>query len=217
MNTEPIAIVGLLGGQWFGRGAEAALRSADVLIGHAQQFDLLAPDIAGERVELWGDLGAVVDHAVEQRTAGRRPCILAAGDPGFHGMVRFAAERLGEDDLAVHPAPSSVALAFARVGTSWDDAAVASAHAQSRDEVVAMVTDHPKVAVLVSRRLTPAALGAALVAAGCDDRAVTVCTHLGEPEEQVTRTDLAGLAGGSFDHLSVVVLRRQETDYDPGP
>ena len=147
VSTEPIAIVGLLGGQWFGRGAEAALRGADVLIGHAQQFDLLARDIAGERVELWGDLGAVVDHAVEQRAAGRRPCILAAGDPGFHGMVRFAAERLGEDDLAVHPAPSSVALAFARVGTSWDDAAVASAHAQSRDEVVATVIDHPKVAV----------------------------------------------------------------------
>jgi precorrin-6Y C5,15-methyltransferase (decarboxylating) len=34
-----------------------------------------------------------------------------------------------------------------------------------------------------------------------------VCAKLGEPGEQVTRTDLAGLAAGTFDHLSVVVVR----------
>jgi precorrin-6Y C5,15-methyltransferase (decarboxylating) len=207
VSTAPVAIVGLLGGEWFGRRAEQALRRADVLIGHAEQFALLAPDITGERVELWGDLDAVVDRAVDERAAGRQPCILAAGDPGFHGMVRFAARRLGEDGIAVHPAPSSVALAFARVGTSWDDAVVASAYAQEPDDVVAAVLAHPKVAVLVSRRLPPRALGVALVEAGCGPRSVTVCTRLGEPDELLTRTDLAGLADGDFAHLSVVVLR----------
>jgi precorrin-6Y C5,15-methyltransferase (decarboxylating) len=197
VSTEPIAIVGLLGGQWFGRAAEEALRRADVLLGNARQFEALTADIDGERVELWGDLGAVVDRAVELRAAGRLPCILADGDPGYHGMVRFAAGRLGEGGLAVHPAPSSIALAWARVGANWDDAEVASAYAQSVEEVVATVTRHHKVAVLVSRHLPPAALGAALVAAGCDERAVTVCTHLAEPDETIVHTDLAGLAGGA--------------------
>jgi precorrin-6Y C5,15-methyltransferase (decarboxylating) len=204
---ESIAIVGLLGGQWFGRDAEAALRGAAVLLGHADQFALLDPGIAGERVELWGDLGAVVDAAVAHRAAGRRPCILAAGDPGFHGMVRYAAGRLGEDGIAVHPAPSSVALAFARLGTGWDDAVVASVRTQSPGEVVATVATHPKVAVLVSPRFPPEALGAALLAAGCRPRRVAVCSRLAEPGERVTRTDLAGLAAGVFDPLSVVVLR----------
>jgi precorrin-6Y C5,15-methyltransferase (decarboxylating) len=216
VSTAPIAIVGLLGGQWFGHRAEDALRRADVLIGHAEQFALLGGDITGERVELWGDLGAVVDRAVDERAAGRQPCILAAGDPGFHGMVRFAARRLGEDGIAVHPAPSSVALAFARVGTSWDDAVVASAYAQEPDEVVAAVLAHPKVAVLVSRRLPPQGLGVALVEAGCGPRSVTVCTRLGEPDEQVTRTDLAGLTTGDFAHLSVVVLRSVDGRGDGG-
>lgn len=212
-TAEPIAIVGLVGGQWFGRDAEAALRSADVLVGHADQFALLPADIGGERVELWGDLDAVVGFAREQRAAGRSPCILAAGDPGFHGMVRFAARRLGEDGIAVHPAPSSIALAFARVGTTWDDAAVASLHGQTVDEVVATVAGHPKVAVLTSRRVPPESLGEALVAAACGRRRVTVCSRLCEPTERVVATDLPGLAGGTFDPLSVVVLRSPE----PGP
>jgi precorrin-6Y C5,15-methyltransferase (decarboxylating) len=228
VSTEPIAIVGLLGGQWFGRAAEEALRSADVLLGNSRQFAALGADIEGDRVELWGDLGAVVDRAVELRTAGRRPCILADGDPGYHGMVRFATGRLGEDGVAVHPAPSSIALAWARVGTNWDDAVVASAYAQTPEEVVATVTRHHKVAVLVSRHLPPAALGAALVAAGCDERAVTVCTHLAEADERIVHTDVVGLAAGAggrsagatgvgigpetaeaFDHRSVVVIRRR--------
>lgn len=206
-GRPPIAIVGLIGGQWFGREAEAALRGAGVLLGHARQFALLPPDIAGERVELWGDLGAVVDRAVEERDRGRRPCILADGDPGFHGMVQVAVEAVGEEGVAVHPAPSSVALAFARVATTWNDAVVVSLRRRTLEEAAAEVLAHPKVAVLVTRDRTPEALGRALLAAGGDGRSVTVCSRMGEPEERIVRTDVAGLAAGTFDPLSVVVVR----------
>ena len=207
MSPRPIAIVGLLGGQWFGRAAETALREADVLLGHARQFAVLADDIKGERVESWGDLAAVLDQACAARDGGRNACILAAGDPGFHGMVRFAVDRLGADGVAVHPAPSSVALAFARLGERWDDATVVSLHGQPLDEAVAAVLAEPKVAVLVSKRQPAEALGGALLDAGCPPRDIAVCTRLAEPDESVVRTDLAGLAAGPFDDLSVVVVR----------
>ena len=207
MSAERIPIVGLLGGQWFGRSAEAALREADVLLGHARQFALLTEDIEGERVESWGDLAAVLDQACAARDHGRRACILAAGDPGFHGMVRLAVDRLGADGVAVHPAPSSVALAFARLGERWDDATVVSLHGQPLDAAVGAVRAGPKVAVLVSKRQPAEALGHALIDAGCEPRDVAVCTRLAEPDEAVVHTDLAGLATGPFDDLSVVVVR----------
>ena len=207
MSAERIPIVGLLGGQWFGRSAEAALREADVLLGHARQFALLTEDIEGERVESWGDLAAVLDQACAARDHGRRACILAAGDPGFHGMVRLAVDRLGADGVAVHPAPSSVALAFARLGERWDDATVVSLHGQPLDTAVAAVRAGAKVAVLVSKRQPAEALGHALIDAGCEPRDVAVCTRLAEPDEAVVHTDLAGLATGPFDDLSVVVVR----------
>ncbi|MDQ3945618.1 MAG: cobalt-precorrin-7 (C(5))-methyltransferase, partial [Actinomycetota bacterium] len=55
-----------------------------------------------------------------------RAVVLASGDPGFFGVVRALAERFGPDALEVHPAPSSVSLAFARLGLPWDDALIVS-------------------------------------------------------------------------------------------
>ncbi|HEY3140758.1 MAG TPA: precorrin-6y C5,15-methyltransferase (decarboxylating) subunit CbiE [Acidimicrobiales bacterium] len=205
--AEPVDVVGLHGGQWFGRDAEAALRGADVLIGHARQLAALPPDLPGEPVELWGDLDEVLGFAAKRRDDGERACILAAGDPGFFGLVRLAAIWLGEAGLRVHPAPSSIALAFARIGCNWDDAVIASAHGRPLEHAVAAVLAHPKVAVLVSKDQPPQMLGQALLDAGCGDRVVDLCSQLGEAEETVTRLDLAGLAAGGFDPLSVVLLR----------
>jgi precorrin-6Y C5,15-methyltransferase (decarboxylating) len=207
-RTRPITIVGLVGGQWFGRDAEAALRRAHVLIGHARQFALLPADIPGERVELWGDIDAVIARAVEARDSGGRACILSDGDPGYYGMLRLAIARLGEGAVAVHPAPSAVALACARAGIPWDDAVVVSLHGGTLDDAVAAAVAHPKVAVLVSKARPAAAVGRALADAGVDDRLVVVCSRLGEGEaERVVFTDVAGLADGTFDPLSVVLLR----------
>ena len=205
--SERVAVVGLHGGMWYGARAETALRRADVLVGAARQHDDLASAcLHGERVELWGALDEIVELCASRSATGERVCVLAAGDPGFFGIVRVLAARLGRDALDVHPAPSSVSLAFARVGVPWDDALVASCHGRALESTVDRVLHAHKAAVLVSPQSPPQALGAALLAAGCGRRDVWVCSHLGEAGEQVVATDLAGLAAGTFDPLSVVVV-----------
>ncbi len=120
--------------------------------------------------------------------------------------MRVLAERFGSDALAVHPAPSSVALAFARIGSSWDDALVISAHGRPLAAAVTAALRVPKVAVLTSPTQPPQQLGQALLEAASAPRDVTVASRLGEPDECVVRTDLEGLATGNFDPMSVVVL-----------
>jgi len=208
-----VSVVGLHGGQWYGRDAEAALRSADLLVGAARQHaDLAQAELRGEPVDLWGKLDELVDLCVARSAQGQRVCVLASGDPGFFGIVRVLAARLGAETIAVHPAPSSVAMAFARAAMPWDDAVVATCHGRPLESSVRAVLEHPKVAVLVSRDNPPEALGRAVVDAGGDDRNVWVCSHLGEPEETIHRTDLDGLAAGTFDPLSVVLLAAPDAE-----
>jgi precorrin-6Y C5,15-methyltransferase (decarboxylating) len=99
-----------------------------------------------------------------------------------------------------------VALAFARLGVPWDDAAVVSAHGRDLADAAALVARHHKVAVLVSPDNPPEAVAKALLEAGCGPRHVAVCSHLAASDESVVRTDLDGLAAGTWDPLSVVLV-----------
>jgi precorrin-6Y C5,15-methyltransferase (decarboxylating) len=207
MTQAAVSIVGLHGGAWYGSAAEAALRAADLLVGSARQHEDLEPAaLRGTPVELWGRVDELAELCAERAAEGARVCVLASGDPGFFGIVRVLAARLGHDRLDVHPAPSSITLAFARVGLPWDDALIATCHGRPIEPAAAAVADHHKVAVLVSRDSPPEALGGAVIAAGSRPRDVWVCSRLGEPGESVTHTDLDGLAAGQFDPLSVVVF-----------
>jgi precorrin-6Y C5,15-methyltransferase (decarboxylating) len=207
VTRTTVSVVGLHGGAWYGPGAEAALRAADLLVGSARQHDDLArASLPGTPVELWGRIDELAELCATRAAEGTRVCVLASGDPGFFGIVRALAARLGRENLVVYPAPSSITLAFARVGIPWDDAVVATCHGRPIEPAAACVVEHHKVAVLVSRDSPPEALGRAVLAAGAAARDVWVCSHLGEREESVTQTDLAGLASGCFDPLSVVVF-----------
>ena len=207
MTPVPVSVVGLHGGVWYGAAAGEALRRGDLLVGSARQHDDLAgAGLAGEPVELWGKLDELVELCATRAADGARVCVLASGDPGFFGVVRVLAARLGSDALDVHPAPSSVALAFARIGVPWDDALVATCHGRPVATAAEAVARHAKVAVLVSPNSPPEVLGRAVVDAGGPLRDVWVCSRLGEAAESVTRTDLAGLSAGTFDPLSVVVF-----------
>lgn len=204
-----VALVGMVGGEVFGRAAAEALRGADLVIGSSRHVSASGLRSSVARLDLEGGLDAALAAASEAAATGRRVCFLVSGDPGFFGLARLASARLPAGALRIHPAPSSVSLAFARIGRNWDDAVVVSAH--GRDAAAVRVAleaagHEPKVAVLCSPDHPPEVVGTLLVGAGCGPREVTVVSRLGEPGEAVWAGDLAGLAAGAFDPLSVVLL-----------
>ncbi len=204
--TTPISVVGLIGGECFGDAARTAIEDATAIVGSERQLALAAPPVDAAHIVLAGALDSALDAIEHQRRRGARVCVLASGDPGFFGIVRVLGARFGRDPLRIHPAPSSIALAFARLGVSWDDALVVSAHGRPFDDAVARVLSAPKAAVLTSPDNPPQAVGAALADAGCGPRTVAVFTRIGEPGEKIWHGDLITLASGMFDPMSIVIL-----------
>ena len=156
----------------------------------------------------------MLDLIEEHRKLGHRVCMLASGDPGFFGIERLLVGRFGAA-VEVHPAPSSVALAFARARMPWDDATIVSCHGRSLDHALPHILAASKVAVLVSASTPPQRIGQALLDAGSDHQHVTVCSRLGEADERVATTDLPGLAAGNFDPLSVLILATEDRPVAP--
>ena len=190
MPELPIVVLGM---------PASALPDADLFVGGRRHLD----GVGGRTVVLAGDLAPALDAIAAEPG---RVCVLASGDPGFFGIVRALAERFGPDALEVRPAPSSVSLAFARLGLPWDDAVVVSAHGRPLRAAARWASPAAKVAVLTSPESPPEALGKELLVLGASHRRAVVCSRLGSEAESVTEVDLAGLAAGTWDPLSVVVL-----------
>ena len=210
MNEPFVSVVGVIGGEVFGPTARSAIATADVLVGSPRHLAWFADDPfrspVAERIELVGPLPPLIERIAGHRAAGHRVCVLSSGDPGFFGITRLLAERFTPLGLQVLPAPSSVSLAWAAAGRTWDDADVVSAHGRPLAEAAERAIQSPKVAVLTAPANPPEALGKELLAHGCGPRHVVVASRIGESDQLITHTDLDGLADGQFDPMSVVLL-----------
>ncbi|MCU1500455.1 MAG: Precorrin methylase [Acidimicrobiales bacterium] len=230
-TERSIAVVGLIGGRPVGAAAEAALRDATLVAGSADQLAATVElrGASAETVVVAGGLGALDVVVAHDGPA----CVLASGDPGFFGIARAVRARLAAADVGgrrasdggaptrpveVFPAPSSVALAFARAGVSWEGAIVRSAHTGHVERIAAEVAVAPVAAVLCGPDAPPEVVAAALLAHGAHHGLAVVAAHLAEPDEQVTTGDLASIASGSFPHRSVLVLAHPAAaDHGDGP
>ncbi|MFE9839771.1 precorrin-6y C5,15-methyltransferase (decarboxylating) subunit CbiE [Streptomyces sp. NPDC005551] len=213
-----ITVVGTGTGAPLSTDAEAVLAGAGLVVGGLRHLAAgPLPDTA-ERIVL-GPLAPALD-AIERHLdehGDERPVVvLASGDPGFFGIVRALAERFGSGNLTVSPGVSSVAAAFARLGLTWDDAVVVSAHGRDLRTAVNVCRAHPKVAVLTGPGAGPAELGAAL-AYRSGERVLVVASRLGdvghERVERVTPAEAAARDWGTA--VSVVVCL--DTSYAPAP
>ncbi len=203
----PVIVVGVIGPE-LAKDAARAVQDADLIVGGDRHLDAFTPP-GTRRLTVKGDVASVLD-AIDDEPG--RVCVLGSGDPGFFGILRALAERFGPGSLEVHPAPSSVALAFARLGLPWDDAVVVSAHGRPIDDAARRAAGSPKVAVLTSPDNPPQALGRELVRLGGRHRRVAVCSRLGGHDEAVVEVDMAGLVAGEWDPVSVVILLDGEAD-----
>ncbi|MBM3148266.1 MAG: precorrin-6y C5,15-methyltransferase (decarboxylating) subunit CbiE, partial [Actinobacteria bacterium] len=208
-ETGVVTVVGVGPGaeEWLTPAAWRAVCSADVVAGGARQLECFAPP-GTERVVIGADIVALT--AALRRRLDRHTVVLASGDPTCYGILATLRRELPDVPLRVVPGISSVQLALARLGASWHEVRLASAHGQPLDGVVNAVRESPRVLALTDRRGSPASLAGALVHAGVPAR-LTVLERLGYPDERITHGDPAGIAAGNFDPLSLVYVEREET------
>ncbi|QOV39223.1 precorrin-6y C5,15-methyltransferase (decarboxylating) subunit CbiE [Streptomyces ferrugineus] len=183
---------------------EDVLGGAELVVGGRRHLDAVRPAEGVERVVL-GALAPALDVIAEYVEKDRRVVVLASGDPGFFGIVRVLAERFGPERLDVRPGVSSLAAAFARIGLTWDDAVVVSAHGRDLHTAVNVCRARPKVAVLTGPGAGPAELGAALVRRA-EGRVLVVASALGSAGERVERVTPAEAAARDWGASVSVVL-----------
>ncbi len=140
--------------------------------------------------------------------------VLAGGDPLFYGIAAKIMAHFGRDNVQVHPALSSIQLAFARFKMEWSDAAVVSLHGRTTRNLPGLLLCHKKTFVFTDTKNSPDRIAAALL--GYFDRIeerrlpaairMYVGEDLGSRDEKITSGSLAEIAGRHFSALNVLCL-----------
>lgn len=202
-----VTVVGIGADGWRGLAdpARTALRGADVLIGGPRQLDLLPGECAGERVPWPSPLRPAVP-ALLAAHVGRAVCVLASGDPMFHGIGRALTETVGAAALRILPHPSSVSYACARLGWPVEDTEVVTLVGRPADRLTAALHDGRRVLVLSAGAATPAEVAALLRERGYGPSRLRVLEQLGGPDERCVEGTAFDWQAVEGDPLNVVAV-----------
>ncbi|MBK0867395.1 precorrin-6y C5,15-methyltransferase (decarboxylating) subunit CbiE [Saccharopolyspora sp. HNM0986] len=205
-QRKPVDVVGIGADGWDGLSAAAQrrVRDAEVLFGSRRQLDLV-PEPAQELVEWPSPMLPALPGLFEQYE-GRAICVLASGDPMFHGIGSTLARVLGAERLRVLPHVSSVSLACARMGWPAHDTQVVSLVGKHTELLHPQVQPGSRLLVLSSDEHTPAQVAALLVARDFGSSEITVLGDLGAPEESRLDCTAAQWPSPQVSALNVVAV-----------
>ena len=184
------------------------IQKSDCLIGAQRMLDAVARPgqqtcdaIAPENIA----------SAVRAHPECRTFTVVLSGDTGFFSGAKKLLPLLSGCKVTVLPGISSMSYLCAKLGASYDDAAIVSLHGRTTD-IARAVRANRKVFALVGGPNGMQALCARLVDAGLSQVRVSVGERLSYPDEKITCGTARELSEQTFDKLSVALIENDHPD-----
>lgn len=203
--------IGEDGFKGLGKNARRALMGASRIVGGQRQLDLLPVCIRAER-QLWPSPFALAP-VLERR--GEAICVLASGDPMFYGVGASLARQLPSDEMLILPAPSSCALAAARLGWPLQDVVTLSLVARPLAALNAPLSSGVRLLLLSNDGQSPAAVAQLLRERGFGASRIWVLEHLGGDAERRIAGNAHDWANPPIADLNVIAIECRADAHAP--
>ncbi len=178
--------------------------NAEVLIGSRRLLSLF-PD--ADTYVLSNNYKLLITRIVSL-SKKKKVVVLVSGDPGFFSYTKLIVDKLGAEKCEVIPGISSVQLAFAKIGRTWNDACFMSLHGRSGKlaAVVKKISDNDKVAVLTDNANNVKLIAKKLLETGVKERKIFVCENLSLENERIREFDVSSILKIRVSDLNVVIF-----------
>lgn len=177
------------------------INESEVLVG-GERLLAFFPNYQGEKVVIKGGLSAIVERLQNET---RLTVVLASGDPLFFGIGSYLSSKI---NIEVYPYLSSIQLAFAKMGESWQDAYLVSVHGRSMKGLAQRIDGKAKVALLTDVENSPNRIADYLLSFGMKEYRAFVAENLQGENEKTGWYELEEMVGLEFSPLNVVVLKK---------
>lgn len=187
-------------------GAIKRIQEADVIVGSRRLLNLFS-EVRAEKFVLGKNYRALLTK-IERLSVRKKVVVLVSGDPGFFSYAKLVVTRLGREKCDIIPGISSIQLAFASIGSHWNDAHFVSLHGRRTEleNLVETVKTHDKVAVLNDISVSPKIVCHAMQKGGVKGKKVYLCENLSLENENVREYDLASLSKARSDSMNVMIF-----------
>lgn len=199
------------------QGKKAVLK-ADLIIGAKRMADAVRQP--GQTV-LYEYRSDKIGEYIENHPEYVNIVITLSGDVGFYSGAKKLLEVLGASgtltetaDVEVICGISSVVYFMSRIGLSWDDAKITSAHGKNCN-LVSFIRHNQKVFSILGTGTAVAELAGKLVAYGMGDVLLYVGENFSYPEEKIFVKTAAELTYYEGQPLSVVCAWNENADSAP--
>lgn len=194
-----MTIVGVGEDGWDGlsTNARAALDAAELVMGAARHLALL-PGLRSAVLEWPVPFADGIALLLARR--GRPLVLLASGDPFWFGAGSSVTRHLAPAEWVAYPAPSSFALAAARLGWAVQETACLGLHAAPVTRLRPHLAPGQRLLVLMRDGAAVEAMAAYLTGLGFGASTLHVLEALGGPRERHRRTTAATYALDEVAH-----------------
>ena len=181
--------------------------NAEVLIGSRRLLSLF-PDADADTYVLSNNYKLLITRIVSLSKKKKKVVVLVSGDPGFFSYSKLIVDKLGVEKCEVIPGISSIQMAFAKIGRTWNDACFMSLHGRSGKlaSVVKKITDNEKVAVLTDNSNNVKLIAKKLLETGVKERKIFVCENLSLEEERIREFDVSSILKIRVSDLNVIIF-----------
>ena len=159
------------------------IAEADVLVGGRRHLEQIDQRLGQQRLTWPSPLRAKLPELLAGLN-GRRVVALASGDPTLSGIGTTLVDLLGAEQVRIHPAVSSAALARSRLGWSAENSDIITVVGRDLNQVRRRLAPGERLLILSSDGETPGQLADLLVDAGYGDSWMVVLGDLGAPQEK---------------------------------
>jgi precorrin-6Y C5,15-methyltransferase (decarboxylating) len=184
--------------------AKRLIGDAKIVFGGRRHLALAETLIKGEGRVWPTPFDAAMRDVVALR--GKKVCVLASGDPFFHGVGATLARHVPAEEMIVVPAPSAFSLAAARLGWALQDVETVSLHGRAIDLIRPLLQPKRRVLALTSDGDGPNAVAALLTSLGFGASKLTVLEALGGPDERIRTTTAQAFDLKDVNQLNVLAL-----------
>ena len=172
--------------------AKSRIAKCDCLIG-ARRLLALFRDFGKEEVCIEGHLGKVIPY-IKKYKHKKRIAVLVSGDPGIYSLLGKLSKTLKPQEYVVIPGISTLQLAFAKIGESWNDAKIISLHGRKTDNLTSEIAACTKTFLFTDADFPPDMIAKRLLKDGLENRRAVILENLSYPNERIIDTDLRRLS-----------------------